>query len=122
MLHATICCQDDVICRSTKFTLSIVYFNKLAVNDNHLLINSENNGHSIINFSLQFTLNQVDFATNLLDNMVLTKFVLQPTKEPRSVGPHKLILKENGNKRKSHQESKIIQECVYTNIWDNCES
>ena len=54
-----------------------------------------------INFPCHCVLNQVDLDTDLLDNVLLTKDVLRPTKKPRSVGPHKLISKKNGNNRKS---------------------
>ena len=71
MLRATICCQDDFICRSTRFKLSILHFNEFDMNNNHLSTNSEYNDHSVLNFSLQFTLNQVDSTTDLLDEVVL---------------------------------------------------
>ena len=106
MLHATISCQIDIICRSTRFKSSLLDFNKLNINNNHLLTNSEYNDRSVLNFPHQFTPNQVNSTTDLLDNVVLTAVVLQPTKNPRSVGPNKLILKKNDNKRKSHQENK----------------
>ena len=106
MLRATIHCQDDIICISTRFKSSLLHFNKLDINNNHLLTNSEYNDHSVLNFPLQFTPNQVDSTTDLLDEVVLTEVVLRPTEKPRSVGPHKLILKKNGNKRKSRQENK----------------
>ena len=38
--------------------------------------------------------------------MVLTEVVLRSTKTPRSVGPHKLILKKIDNKKKTHLENK----------------
>ena len=67
---------------------------------------SEYENRSNINFPLHHALNQVDSSTNLLDKVILTEVVLQPTKKPRSVGPHKSILKENGNKRKSRLGNK----------------
>ena len=76
------------------------------MNNNHLSTNSTYSDHSVLNFPLQFTPNQVDSATNLLDKVNLSKVVMQLTKKQRSVGPHKLILKKIGNKRKSHQENK----------------
>ena len=82
------------------------------MNNNHLSTNSTYNDHSVLNFPLQFTPNQVDSTTNLLDEVVLTEVILQPTEKPRSVGPHKLILKKNGNKRKLHLENKKSGVCV----------
>ena len=106
MFHTTICFQDDIICRSTRFKLSVLHFNKLDIHNNHLLTYSECNDHSVLNFPLQLTPNQVDSTTNLSEDVVLTEVILQPTKKPRSVGPHKLILKKNSKKRKSLQENK----------------
>ena len=113
-LRATICCQGDIIRRSTRFKLSLLHFNDLDINDNHLSTNSEYNDHSVLNFPPQFTPIQVDSTTNLLDKVVLTEVVLQPTEKPRSVGPHKLILKKNGNKWKSHQENKKFRSVCKT--------
>ena len=107
MLEATTRCRGDIIHRSTRFKLSLIHFNKLNVNNNHLSTKLEYNDHySVLNFPLQFTPTQVDSTTNLLDDVVLTKVVLRPTKKRRSVGPHKSILKKNDNQRKSHQENK----------------
>ena len=54
MLCATICRQDDTVCRSRRFKLSILHFNKLDIDNNHLSTNSEYKDHSVINFPLQF--------------------------------------------------------------------
>ena len=106
MLCATICCQVDIVRRSTRFKSSILHFNELNIDNNHLLTNSEYNDHTVNNFPLQFATNQVDSTTNLLDNVVLTEVVIRPTEKPRSAGPYRLILKKNGNKRKSRLENK----------------
>ena len=79
MLCAIICCQDASIRRSTRFKLSLLHFNKLNIDNNQLSKNSKCDDYSDINFPLNFTLNQVDSTTNLLDN-VLTEVVLWPTK------------------------------------------
>ena len=76
------------------------------MNNNHVSTDSECNDYSVLNVPLQFTSNEVDSTTNLLDKMVLTEIVLRPTKKPRSVGPQKSLLKKNDNKRKSHQKNK----------------
>ena len=39
--------------------------------------------------------------TNLLDNVILKQVVIQPSKKPRSVGPHKLRSRTTTNKQKS---------------------
>ena len=49
---------------------------------------------------------QVDANTDLLEEVILTEVVPRPTEKPRSVGPHKLISKEYGNKKKSRLENK----------------
>ena len=65
------------------------------MNNNNLSVNSTHNDHSIFSFLLQFIPNHIDPTTNLLDKVILTEVILQPTKNPRSVGPQKLILKKN---------------------------
>ena len=60
MLRAIICCQCDIIRRSTRFKLSLLHFNKLDIDNNHLSTNSEYDDYSGINFPLQFAINQVD--------------------------------------------------------------
>ena len=59
MLRANICCQDDIIRRSTRFKPSLLHFNEFDMNNNHLSTNSTYNDHSVLNFPLQFTPNQV---------------------------------------------------------------
>ena len=98
---AIICCQDAIICRSTRFKLSLLYFNKLNIDNNHVSTNSDYDDYPGINFPFQFVFNQVYSTTNLLDNVVLTEVVLQPTKKTRSVGPHRLISKKTRSKKKS---------------------
>ena len=98
--------QDDIIRRSTRFKPPLLHSNEFDMNYNHLSVDSTHTGHSILNFPPQFTSNQVDSTTNLFDKVVLTEVVLRPTKKPRSVGPHKSILKKNGNKKISQLENK----------------
>ena len=52
------------------------------------------------------TLIQVDSNTDLLDKVILTEVIPQPTKKPRSVGPHKLISKKIDNKKKARLDNK----------------
>ena len=101
MFCAIIRHQDAVIHKYTIFKSSLLHFNKLNINNNHLLTNSEYDDYSGINFPLQFHPNQVDSTTDLLDDVVLTEVVLRPTEKPRSVGPHRLILKKTRSKKKS---------------------
>ena len=76
MLWAIICRQDAIICKSTRFKSSLLHFNELDIDNNHLSTNSEGNNYSVINFPLQFAPKQVDSTTDLLDNVVLTEVVL----------------------------------------------
>ena len=101
MLRAIICCQDDIICKSTRFKLSLLHFNKHNIDNKHLLINSEYDNYSSINFLLQFAPNQVDSTTNLLDDVVLIEVVLRPTKKPMCVGLHRSISTKTRSKKKS---------------------
>ena len=76
------------------------------IGNNHLTMHTGYDHHSCTNFPFHQNLNQVDSSTDLLDKVVLAEVVTQPTKKPRSVGPHKLIPKNNRNKKKSCQENK----------------
>ena len=69
--------------------------------NNHLSVNSTHTDHSILNSPPKFTSNQVDSTTDLLDEVVLTGVVMQPTKKLRSVAPHKSILKKYDKQWKS---------------------
>ena len=80
MLRATIRCQVDTICRSTRFKSSLLHFNKLDTNNIHLSTKSEYNDHSVLIFPPCITRNQVDSTTDLLDDVDLTEVVLRPTK------------------------------------------
>ena len=62
-----------------------------------------------INCCCHCVLNQVHLYINLLDNMILTKIVLQPTDKPRSISPHKLKLKKTTSKKKSRLKNKTIR-------------
>ena len=74
--------------------------------NDHLSNNSGSDSRSCIKFPFHHALNQVDFSTNLLDEMIVTKVILRPTKKPRIIGPHKSISKNNSNKKKSRLENK----------------
>ena len=50
--------------------------------------------------------NQVDLNTDLLDNALLKKVVVQPTENPRSVGPHKSKSEKTTNKKKLNLKNK----------------
>ena len=65
---------------SFSLSLSLSLFNKFNMNNNHLSVNSTCNDHSILNFLLQFTPNQVDYTIDLLDEVVLTEAVIRPIK------------------------------------------
>ena len=101
MLCAIIRCQDAIICRSKRFKSSLLHFNQLDIDNNHLLTNSEYDDHSGINFPLHFAPNQVDSNTNLLDDVVLNEVVLRQTEKLRSVAQHRSISKKTRGKKKS---------------------
>ena len=46
--------------------------------------------------------------SNPLNNMDSWKKVVRPTKKPRSVGPHKLKLKETTSKKKTNQKTRNL--------------
>ena len=54
---------------------------------------------------------KVDSNTDLVDEVILTEVVLRPTKKPRSVGPHKSIVKNKGQQEEITPRKQEIQEC-----------
>ena len=106
MLYSINHSQDSTVHENTKLKSPLLSFNKLNMGNGDLSTNSIYYNRSNINFPLHHDLNQVDLNTNLLDKVMLTEVVLRPTKKQRGVGPHKLIPKKNGNKKKSHLENK----------------
>ena len=66
-----------------------------------------------INFPFYCALEQISSDTNLLDNLVLWKEVLRPTKKLRSVGPHKSKPEKTTSKKETRQKKKS-KECEYT--------
>ena len=120
MLYSFNHCQDITVRENTKLKSSLLPFEELNM-VNNLSMNSEYDSCSNINFPLYHALNQVDLNTDLLDEVILTEVVLQPTKKPRSVGPHKLISKKKDNQRKSRLGNKKFRS-VSKPLWNNCGS
>ena len=116
MLHSLNHCQDITVHENTKLKLSLLPFKELDMGIGDLSTNSEYDNRSNINFPLHHALNQVDFNTDLLDEVILTEVVLQPTKKPRSTDPHESILKKNGNQKKSclgNKKSRSVSKPLY---------
>ena len=91
---------------------SLLPFEELIMDNGDLSTKSEYNNCSKVNFPLHHDRNQVDLNTDLLDEMILTKVVLRPTKKPRSGGPHKSISKKNGDKKKARLGNKKFRSGV----------
>ena len=72
MLHAIIYCQNTSLRGPTKMKLSFLSFNEQNLCNNYIFMDPEDNDRLCF-------LNQVDLNTNLLDNMLLTKVVVQST-------------------------------------------
>ena len=59
-----------------------------------------------INFPRHCVLGHILLDSNLLNNLIPWKKVVQPTKKPRSVGPHKSKSKKTTSNKKTRQKSK----------------
>ena len=69
--------------------------------NDYILKNPDYIVHFCNNFSFHCILEQVSLDTDLLNNVVLWKEVVQPTKKPRSVGPHKSRLEKITSQKKT---------------------
>ena len=78
--------------------------------NNYLLRDLEYIDRSCINFPCHCVLNQFDLNTDLVDNVILTKVAIPPTKKPRSVSPHKSKSKskESASKKKLRLKTRNI--------------
>ena len=83
MLYSLNHCQDITVRENTILKPSFLPFEELNMGNGDLSTNSKYGNCSNINFPLHCALNQVDLNTNLLDEVILTEVVLQPTKKPR---------------------------------------
>ena len=84
MICAINLCQDASLRESTKIKPSFLPFNELNLCNDYIFMDPEYSDHFCHCFLIQ-----VDSNTNLLDNVLLMKVVIQLTKKPRSVGLHK---------------------------------
>ena len=115
MLRVLNLCQNVTLRGSTKLK-SLLPFDKSNIGNDHLSTDSGYDNHSCLNFLFHCALNQVDLSTDLLDEVILTKVVIRPTKNPRSIDSHKSVPKKNRNKKKSHLENKkfrIVSKPLY---------
>ena len=80
MLCAINLCQDNTLCTFTKIKLSFLPFDEPNQCNDYLLRHSEYIDPSCSNCPCHYVLNQVNLNTNLLDNVILTKIILRPTK------------------------------------------
>ena len=99
-------CQDTTCHKSTKMKPPVLPSDEPDLCNDCILKDPEYIDCFCINFPFYCVLNQVDLNTNLLDNVLLTKNVLQPTEKSRSVGPHKLKLEKTTSKQKSCLKNK----------------
>ena len=73
--------RHDITAReNTNLKSSLLPFEELIINNGGLSTKSEYINCSNINFPLHNALNKVDLNTDLLDEVILTKVVLRPTK------------------------------------------
>ena len=92
MLHAIKHCQNTFLWNSTRMLPSFLPFDEPNLCNDYIFMNSEYNNRLCF-------LNQVDSDTDLLDNMILHQIIIQPTKKPRNIGPHKSRSKTTTYKR-----------------------
>ena len=78
-------CQNVTLHGSTKLKPYLLPFEELDIGNDHLSIDSGYDNRSCINYPFYCALNQVDLSTDLLDKLILTKVVIQPTEKTRSV-------------------------------------
>ena len=91
--------QDATHHESTKIKPPFLPYDKPDLYNNYILKDPEYTDLFYIHFPCHCILNQIDSNTDLLDNVLLTKDVLQPTKKSRSVGQYKLKSEKTTSKK-----------------------
>ena len=106
MIRAINHCQHANCRKSTDVKQPFLPYDKSDLLNDYILKNPEYIDHFFINFPCHCVLGQVLLDTNLLDDAVLWKEVIQPSKKSRIVGPHKSKQEKTTNKKKTHQKNK----------------
>ena len=76
MLHATNLCQNTSLQKSTRMKSHFLLFDEPNSCNDCIFMDQKYN-------DWLYFLNQVDFNTNLVDNVLLSKVVVRPTKNQR---------------------------------------
>ena len=98
-----ISCPQDVIWQEpTDMKQPFFPYGKPDLCNDYILKDLDYINRFCINFPCHCDLEQVPLDTNLLNNVVLWKEVVQPTKKIRSVGPHKSKSDKTTSKKKTH--------------------
>ena len=84
MIRAINLRQDATLHRSTKIKPPFLTFNEPNLCNDYILKDPEYIDRFCINFPCHCVLNQVDSDTDLLENELLMKGILQPTEKARS--------------------------------------
>ena len=96
MLCAINLCYDTSLHESTRMKPPFLPFDEPNLYNDYIFMDPEYSDCFCHCF-----LYQVDLNTSLLDSVFLTKVIVQPTKKPGSVSPHKSKLEKTTNKKKS---------------------
>ena len=90
MICAINCCQDATRQANTKVKPPFLPYDEPNLCNDYILKDLVCIERFYISSPCDCVLNQVDSDTDLLNNVVLMKDILRPTKNSRSVGSHKL--------------------------------
>ena len=101
MLRAINLRQDGSLYGSTRMKPPFLSFNEPNLCNDYIFMDLEYSDRFCHHF-----FNQVDSNTDLLDNVLLKKVDVRPTKKPRSISLHKLKSERTTNKKKSHLKDK----------------
>jgi len=114
MIRAINCCRDASCQEPTDVTQPFLPYDEPDLCNDYILKIQTTLIVFPINFRFHCVLKKVPSDTNLFDNVVLWKEVVQPTKKPRNVGPHKSKLEKTTSKKKKTLKKQERQECEYT--------
>ena len=107
MIRAIHCWQVTEHLESIEVSQHILQYDELDLYNDYITKEPDYMDRFCINFPHHFVLGHILSDSNPLNNLGSWKEVVQPTKKPRSIGPHKLKPKKTRQKNKKSRSMTV---------------
>ena len=113
MIRAFNCRQDTSCQEPIDVKQSFLPYDESDLYNDYILKDPNYIDRFCFNFPFHYVLGQVHSDTNFLDNMVLWKKVVRPTKKPRSVEPNKSKPEKTTSTKETRQKTRKSGKGIY---------